>query len=139
MNPPATPKGIAMPEQDDSFAPLILAGPTASGKTALALAWLHRLRPDFPGGQLYADLGAQSPTGPADPGEVLGGFLRGLGVEPQQVPYGIAERAALYRSLTAERRIVVLLDDAATAARTSARSEAGAGSHSCWTEPTTAR
>ncbi|MEU6348128.1 tetratricopeptide repeat protein [Streptomyces sp. NPDC047072] len=87
------------------------------GKTALALAWLHRLRPDFPGGGLYADLGAQSPAGPADPGEVLGGFLRGLGVEPQQVPYGIAERAALYRSLTAERRIVVLLDDAATAAQ----------------------
>ncbi|WP_427166915.1 ATP-binding protein [Streptomyces sp. C1-1] len=87
------------------------------GKTALALAWLHRLRPDYPGGQLYADLGAQSPAGPADPGEVLGGFLRGLGVPPQQVPYGIAERAALYRSLTAERRIVVLLDDAATAAQ----------------------
>jgi tetratricopeptide (TPR) repeat protein len=87
------------------------------GKTALALAWLHRQRPDYPGGQLYADLGAQAPTGPADPGEVLSGFLRGLGVPPPQVPYGIAERAALYRSLTAERRIVVLLDDAASAAQ----------------------
>ncbi|KUL32491.1 ATP-binding protein [Streptomyces regalis] len=87
------------------------------GKTALALAWLHRLRPDFPGGQLYADLGAQSPTGPADPAEVLSGFLRGFGVPPQQVPYGIAERAALYRSLTAERPVVVLLDDAVTAAQ----------------------
>nr|WP_203615720.1 tetratricopeptide repeat protein [Streptomyces sp. SID13726] len=87
------------------------------GKTALALAWLHRLRSDCPGGQLYADLGAQSATGPADPGEVLGGFLRGLGLQAEQVPYGIGERAALYRSLTAERRIVVLLDDAATAAQ----------------------
>ncbi|MGW0755573.1 ATP-binding protein [Streptomyces sp. NPDC002814] len=87
------------------------------GKTALALAWLHRLRQDFPGGQLYADLGAQSPAGPADPAEVLSGFLRGLGVPPPQVPYGIAERAALYRSLTAERQVVVLLDDAATAAQ----------------------
>ncbi|BBC33884.1 putative regulator protein [Streptomyces graminofaciens] len=87
------------------------------GKTALALSWLHRLRPDFPDGQLYADLGAQSPAGPADPAEVLSGFLRGLGVPPRQVPHGLAERAALYRSLTAERAVVVLLDDAASAAQ----------------------
>ncbi|MEV2234251.1 tetratricopeptide repeat protein [Streptomyces phaeochromogenes] len=87
------------------------------GKTALALAWLHGLRPDFPGGQLYADLCAQAPTGPVDPAQVLGSFLRGLGVPPQQVPEGVADRAALYRSLTADRRIVVLLDDAATAAQ----------------------
>ncbi|MDQ1026922.1 tetratricopeptide (TPR) repeat protein [Streptomyces umbrinus] len=87
------------------------------GKTALALAWLHGLRPDFPGGQLYADLCAQAPTGPVEPAHVLGSFLRGLGVPPQQVPEGIADRAALYRSLTADRRIVVLLDDAATAAQ----------------------
>ncbi|MEV2193542.1 tetratricopeptide repeat protein [Streptomyces phaeochromogenes] len=87
------------------------------GKTALALAWLHGLRPDFPGGQLYADLCAQAPTGPVEPAHVLGSFLRGLGVPPQQVPEGVADRSALYRSLTADRRIVVLLDDAATAAQ----------------------
>ncbi|WP_399100396.1 ATP-binding protein [Streptomyces sp. 11x1] len=87
------------------------------GKTALTLSWLHGLRPDFPDGQLYADLGAQSPSGPADPGEVLSGFLRGLGVPPRQVPHEPEERAALYRSLTAERALVVLLDDAATAAQ----------------------
>ncbi|WP_044364198.1 ATP-binding protein [Streptomyces natalensis] len=87
------------------------------GKTALALAWLHTLRPDFPGGQLYADLGARSPQGPADPAEVLSGFLRGLGVPPQHVPATVAERAARYRSLTADLRIVVLLDDADTAAQ----------------------
>ncbi|MGI3226585.1 NB-ARC domain-containing protein [Streptomyces sp. GTA36] len=87
------------------------------GKTALALAWLHGLRRDFPGGQLYADLCAQAPTGPVDPAHVLGSFLRGLGVPPQQVPEGVADRSALYRSLTADRRIVVLLDDAATAAQ----------------------
>ncbi|MEH0634317.1 NB-ARC domain-containing protein [Streptomyces bottropensis] len=87
------------------------------GKTALALSWLHGLRADFPDGQLYADLGAQSPSGPADPAEVLSGFLRGLGVPPRQVPHGLEERAALYRSLTAERALVVLLDDADTAAQ----------------------
>ncbi|MGW0842502.1 ATP-binding protein [Streptomyces sp. NPDC002787] len=87
------------------------------GKTALALSWLHGLRPEFPDGQLYADLGARSPSGPADPAEVLSGFLRGLGVPPRQVPRGLDERAALYRSLTAERALVILLDDAATAAQ----------------------
>ncbi|MFB7495154.1 NB-ARC domain-containing protein [Streptomyces sp. NPDC056161] len=87
------------------------------GKTALALRWLHTLRPHCPGGQLYADLGAQSPGGPALPEEVLGRFLRALGVAAQQVPAALAERTALYRSLTAGRRLVVLLDDAATAAQ----------------------
>ncbi|MDO0931534.1 NB-ARC domain-containing protein [Streptomyces sp. DG2A-72] len=87
------------------------------GKTTLALSWLHTLRPDFPGGQLYADLGAQSPDGPALPGEVLGRFLRALGVSVQEVPTSLAERTALYRSVTADRRVVVLLDDAATAAQ----------------------
>ncbi|MFD4274411.1 NB-ARC domain-containing protein [Streptomyces cyaneofuscatus] len=87
------------------------------GKTAVALAWLHTLRPEFPGGQLYADLGAQAPDGPADPGEVVGRFLRALGVPTGQVPPALGERVALYRSLTADRRLVVLLDDAATAAQ----------------------
>lgn len=87
------------------------------GKTAVALAWLHHLRPHFPGGQLYADLGAQAPDGPADPGEVVGRFLRALGVPTGQVPPALGERVALYRSLTAGRQLVVLLDDAATAAQ----------------------
>ncbi|MEV3993062.1 NB-ARC domain-containing protein [Streptomyces sp. NPDC049837] len=87
------------------------------GKTAVALAWLHSLRTRFPGGQLYADLGARSPGGPVSPGEVLSRFLRALGVPAAQVPAAMAERAALYRSLTAGRPLVVLLDDAATAAQ----------------------
>ncbi|MFK0291082.1 ATP-binding protein [Streptomyces sp. NPDC090442] len=94
-----------------------LSGLGGVGKTALALGWLHSLRPELPDGQLYADLRGQAPGGPADPAHVLGHFLRGLGVAPQALPAEIAERAALFRSLTAERRIVVLLDDAATAAQ----------------------
>ncbi|WNE95556.1 NB-ARC domain-containing protein [Streptomyces luomodiensis] len=87
------------------------------GKTAVALTWLHALRPQFPGGQLYADLGAQSPNGPADPDEVVAGFLRTLGVAAKQMPSALADRAAMYRSLVADRQLVVLLDDAATAAQ----------------------
>ncbi|MFF7652776.1 ATP-binding protein [Streptomyces sp. NPDC007983] len=87
------------------------------GKTAVALAWLHGLRERFPDGQLYAHLGAESATGPVTPEEVMGRFLRALGVPTGQIPTALAERLALYRSLTADRRLVVLLDDAATAAQ----------------------
>ncbi|MET8180848.1 tetratricopeptide repeat protein [Streptomyces sp. NPDC005336] len=88
------------------------------GKTVLALSWLRSLRAHFPDGQLYAGLGAQSPGGaPADPMEILGRFLRALGVPPRRIPAAVDERTGLYRSLTAERRLVVLLDDAATAAQ----------------------
>ncbi|TSB20678.1 ATP-binding protein [Streptomyces benahoarensis] len=93
-----------------------ISGLGGVGKTALALDWLHSLRPSLPGGQLYADLGARSPSGPVDPAETLSRFLRGLGTPPQQVPHTLAERAALYRSLTSRRPVAVLLDDAESAA-----------------------
>ena len=87
------------------------------GKTTLALKWLHTLRTRCPDGQLHADLGARSPDGPEHPGEVLSRFLRALGVPARQVPGTLAERTAMYRSSTANRRLVVLLDDAASAAQ----------------------
>lgn len=98
----------------------------------LALSWLRSLRARFPDGRLYAGLGAQSPGGaPADPMEILGRFLRALGVPPQRIPAAVDERTDLYRSLTAERRLVVLLDDAATAAQArppaAGRTECGGG------------
>ncbi|MEE1753687.1 ATP-binding protein [Streptomyces sp. SP18CS02] len=104
-------------ERDGHSTLVAVSGLGGVGKTAVALAWLHSLRPRFPGGQLYADLGAQASGGPTSPGEVLGRFLRALGVPAGQVPVGLAERTALYRSLTVDRRLVVLLDDAATAAQ----------------------
>ncbi|AXE85982.1 tetratricopeptide repeat protein [Streptomyces sp. Go-475] len=105
----------AMREERPALA--AVSGLGGIGKTTLALRWLHALRPQFPDGQLYADLGAQDPAGGVLPDEVLGRFLRALGVSAQDVPVTLAERTALYRSLTAERRLVVLLDDAATAAQ----------------------
>ncbi|MFH8468574.1 ATP-binding protein [Streptomyces sp. NPDC017991] len=94
-----------------------LSGLGGVGKTTVALRWLHMLRRQCPGGQLHADLGAQSPDGPEHPGEILARFLRALGVSAQQVPAMLAERTVLYRSLTADRNLVVLLDNAATAAQ----------------------
>nr|WP_239149119.1 tetratricopeptide repeat protein [Streptomyces sp. SID12501] len=103
--------------RDGRSALAAVSGLGGVGKTTVALRWLHTLRPQFPGGQLHADLGAQSPDGPEHPGEILARFLRALGVPAQQVPALLAERTALYRSLTADQRLVVLLDDAATAAQ----------------------
>jgi tetratricopeptide (TPR) repeat protein len=94
-----------------------LSGLGGIGKTTVALTWLRSLRPDLPGGQLYADLGAHSPGGPESPAKVMSRFLRALGVPAGEVPSASAERIALYRSLTAGRRLAVLLDDAATAAQ----------------------
>ncbi|WP_244177147.1 tetratricopeptide repeat protein [Streptomyces albus] len=94
-----------------------ISGLGGVGKTALALHWLHGIRSTVPDGQLFAGLGAQSPDGPAHPGTVLGMFLRALGVPAEGVPAETEERLGLYRSLTAGRRLAVLLDDAVSAAQ----------------------
>jgi tetratricopeptide (TPR) repeat protein len=92
-----------------------VAGKAGVGKSALAVHLAHQLAGEFPDGQLYASLrGAGGGGGaPLDPGEVLGRFLRALGIDGSAVPAGVEERAALYRSRLAGRRVLVLLDDAA--------------------------
>ncbi|KAK1184687.1 BTAD domain-containing putative transcriptional regulator [Streptomyces sp. NBS 14/10] len=90
---------------------LAVRGLGGVGKTALALRVAHTVRGHFPDGQLYADLLGHG-AGPADPGAVLAAFLRALGVPAAAVPEGTPERAALYRSTLAGRRVLVLLDNA---------------------------
>jgi DNA-binding SARP family transcriptional activator len=97
----------------DQYAPLVFGinGPAGVGTSALAVHVAHRLAPVFVDGQIYADL--RRPTGqPADPGEVLARFLRALGVAGDAVPQAVEDRVALYRSRTAGRRLLVLLDNA---------------------------
>lgn len=93
---------------------VVLVGPPGVGKTALALHWAHRIRDRYGDGQLYADLGG--PGGAITLEHVLGRFLGALGVAAQQVPVGATEQAALFRKLTADLRLLVLLDNAASAA-----------------------
>jgi hypothetical protein len=95
----------------------ILTGPGGVGKTALALRWADQIRIRYPDGQLYVDLAGFSDQDPLDPGEVLGSFLRALGVPPQRVPLDLMEQSALYRSVTAGRSLLVLLDNAFSAAQ----------------------
>ncbi|MFJ9036736.1 AfsR/SARP family transcriptional regulator [Streptomyces sp. NPDC102406] len=90
----------------------VLLGQPGVGKSTLARHVAHRVAAEcFPDGQLYCDLrglGGQ-PVGPA---EALGRFLRALGIPGQAIPDGLDERAEMYRTLLADRRILVLLDDA---------------------------
>lgn len=89
----------------------LLAGTAGVGKTALALRWAHRSTPAFPDGQLYADLRGYDPDQPLPSGEVLGEFLRALGVEGTAIAHGVPERTAHLRSLLAGRRVLLLLDN----------------------------
>jgi tetratricopeptide (TPR) repeat protein len=95
----------------------VVVGVGGVGKTSLVLRWLHEVRGRFPAGQLYADLGGQVPDEAVAPGEVLSRFLRALGVAGERVPAGLEDQAGLYRSLTDGQRLIVMLDNAASAAQ----------------------
>ncbi|MGP3732569.1 BTAD domain-containing putative transcriptional regulator [Streptomyces sp. GDS52] len=91
--------------------PLVVTGAAGTGTSALAVHAAHRARQSFPDGQLHADLSGGSGR-PRSPGEVLGWFLRAMGVAEHELPASTEERGQLYRSLLADRRMLVLLDNA---------------------------
>lgn len=95
-----------------------VGGSGGVGKTALGACWLHRRASRFGDGQLYVDLGAASASGPMSVSEALGRCLRALGVASDHVPVELEDRALLYRSITADKSIALLLDNAVSAAQT---------------------
>ncbi|WP_406387626.1 BTAD domain-containing putative transcriptional regulator [Streptomyces sp. NBC_00887] len=90
-----------------------ICGTGGVGKTWIALHWAHGRYEQFPDGQLCADLQGFTPAGePADPHVVMRGFLEALGVSSADIPTDPQANAALYRSLTTGKRILILLDNA---------------------------
>jgi DNA-binding SARP family transcriptional activator/Flp pilus assembly protein TadD len=89
-----------------------IGGTAGVGKTALALHWAHQVASRFPDGQLYVNLRGYDLGSPMPPEDALAWFLRTLGVSGRDIPAGVDECAARYRSLLAGRRMLVLLDNA---------------------------
>jgi DNA-binding SARP family transcriptional activator/Tfp pilus assembly protein PilF len=90
-----------------------IAGTAGAGKTALALHWAHRVRDQFPDGQLYVNLRGFDTRMPVmDPGQALGGFFDAFGVPAERIQGDVEARAALYRSLLSGKRVLVVLDNA---------------------------
>jgi len=109
---------LGRPAPEAATTIVAINGPAGVGKSALANRAAHRLAAHFPDGQLYVDLqGEAGGLAPLDTGEVLGRFLRALGADGRHLPVQREERAGLLRSLLAERRLLVMLDNAATAAQ----------------------
>ncbi|MET9564226.1 tetratricopeptide repeat protein [Streptomyces tauricus] len=108
-------------------APLVVvSGPAGVGKTTFVTHWLRRIRDEFPNGQLYADIGPAATGTPVPPQEALGQFLRAYGFT--DLPSDQAEQVALWRSVTGDLRIAVMLDNAVSAAQVRPLLPGGSGS-----------
>ncbi len=91
----------------------VITGTAGVGKTALAMHWAHQVRQQFPDGQLYVNLRGFDPSGnPMAPTEAIREFLDSLGMPADRIPSQLDAQAALYRSLQAGKRMLIVADNA---------------------------
>lgn len=92
---------------------VVLSGTAGVGKTTLAVHWAHSVAREFPGGQLYVNLRGFDPTGsPMTPAGAVRGFLEALEVPGERIPTTLEAQVGLYRTLLANRRVLIVLDNA---------------------------
>ncbi|MFE6049357.1 ATP-binding protein [Kitasatospora sp. NPDC056446] len=115
--PAEVPPGGSSSGGSTDAAVIVIAGTAGAGKTSLALHWAHQARDRFPDGQLYVNLRGYDPGRPVTVQEALHRFLTSLGVPAPSVPEDPDAAAALFRSLLADRRVLVVLDNAAAASQ----------------------
>ncbi len=109
---------LELPDRGGAAPVATIDGMPGVGKTALALRAAHQLACRYPDARLYVDLHGHSPRAqPARPFAVLAGLLQALGVPPAELPSTVEERSALLRMTLADRRALVVLDNAAGAAQ----------------------
>jgi DNA-binding SARP family transcriptional activator/tetratricopeptide (TPR) repeat protein len=109
------PTRTATPEE--SIPIVVISGTAGVGKTALAIRFGRQAAKRFPDGQLYVNLRGPEPQTPMDPGTALRYFLDAFGVPPHRIAAPLEERAALFRSLVDGKRVLVVLDNASSAAQ----------------------
>ena len=97
-----------------ALAVVALSGAAGIGKTALAVHAAHELKSHFVDGQFHIDLQGYDARQRLQPSQVLDRFLRALGVRNELIPSSLEERASLYRSLLADKRVIVILDNASS-------------------------
>ncbi|GAA2624590.1 hypothetical protein GCM10010399_64920 [Dactylosporangium fulvum] len=92
----------------------VVSGTAGVGKTALAVTWAHRARGRFPDGQVFVNLRGYDPDRPMTAADALARLLAALGVAAQDVPADLDDRVAAYRTRLADRRVLVVLDNASS-------------------------
>jgi DNA-binding SARP family transcriptional activator/Tfp pilus assembly protein PilF len=102
-----------LPGPAGTVAIFAVAGMAGVGKTTLAVSWAHKVADRFPDGQLYVNLRGYSPSSiPTSPATAIRGFLDALGTPAHRIPSDLDAQSALYRSLLAGRRMLIVLDNA---------------------------